>query len=149
MGTTSTYHLPRYMGAPPTIYHGRWVVHLPPTVVGGWSTYHRNLPFRLILPPPLPPPPRRVFRRQIHYINFALKGTTYHLPPTAELHLPQTTVGGRSTYHKPQPEVRANTAIVALISSRWASIDGVYSPRSATISAVCVVIIVLDRMAVG
>ena len=40
-------------------------------------------------------------------------------------------------------------AIVALISSRWASKGGVYSPRSATITAVCVVIIVLDRMAVG
>ena len=40
-------------------------------------------------------------------------------------------------------------AIAALISSRWASKGGVYSPRSATITAVCVVIIVLDRMAVG
>ena len=41
------------------------------------------------------------------------------------------------------------TAIVALILSRWASKGGVYSPRSAIIAAVCVVIIVLDRMAVG
>ena len=41
------------------------------------------------------------------------------------------------------------TAIVALISSRWASKGGVYSPRSATITAVCVVIIMLDWMAVG
>ena len=41
------------------------------------------------------------------------------------------------------------TAIVALISSHCASKGGVYSPRSATITAVCVVIIVLGSMAVG
>ena len=41
------------------------------------------------------------------------------------------------------------TAIVALISSRWASKGGVYSPSNVNFTAVCVVIIVLGRMAVG
>jgi len=40
-------------------------------------------------------------------------------------------------------------AITALISSRWASKGGVYSPSNIIFNAVCVVIIVLDRMAVG
>ena len=40
-------------------------------------------------------------------------------------------------------------AIAALISSRWASKGGVYSPSNVIFTAVCVVIIVLDRMAVG
>ena len=40
-------------------------------------------------------------------------------------------------------------AITALISSRWASKGGVYSPSNVIFTAVCVVIIVLDRMAVG
>ena len=40
-------------------------------------------------------------------------------------------------------------AITALISSRWASKGGVYIPSSVIFTAaVCVVIIVLDRMAV-
>ena len=40
-------------------------------------------------------------------------------------------------------------AIAALISSRWASKGGVYSPSNIIFTAVCVVIIVLGRMAVG
>ena len=40
-------------------------------------------------------------------------------------------------------------AIAALISSRWASKGGVYSPSNIIFTAVCVVIIVLNRMAVG
>ena len=40
-------------------------------------------------------------------------------------------------------------AIAALISSRWASKGGVYSPSNVIFTAVCVVIIVLGRMAVG
>ena len=40
-------------------------------------------------------------------------------------------------------------AIAALISSRWASKGGVYSPSNVNFTAVCVVIIVLGRMAVG
>ena len=40
-------------------------------------------------------------------------------------------------------------AIAALISSRWASKGGVYSPSNVIFTAVCVVIIVLNRMAVG
>ena len=40
-------------------------------------------------------------------------------------------------------------AIAALISSRWASKSGVYSPSNVIFTAACVVIIVLDRMAVG
>ena len=40
-------------------------------------------------------------------------------------------------------------AIAALISSRWASKGGVYSPSSASPVAFFVVIIVQDRMAVG
>ena len=40
-------------------------------------------------------------------------------------------------------------AITALISSRWASKGSVYIPSSVIFSLVCVVIIVLDRMAEG
>jgi hypothetical protein len=40
-------------------------------------------------------------------------------------------------------------AITALVSSRWASKGGVYSPSNIIFTAVCVVIIVLNRMAVG
>ena len=40
-------------------------------------------------------------------------------------------------------------AIAALISSRWASKGGVYSPSNVIFTVVCVVIIVLNRMAVG
>ena len=40
-------------------------------------------------------------------------------------------------------------AITALISSRWASKGGVYSPSNVIFTAVCVVIIVLNGMAVG
>ena len=40
-------------------------------------------------------------------------------------------------------------AIAALISSRWATKGVVYIPSSVIFTAVCVGIIVLDRMAVG
>ena len=40
-------------------------------------------------------------------------------------------------------------AIAALILSRWATKGAVYIPSSVIFTAVCVVVIVLDRMAVG